>query len=265
MHSCNYVNLSLLLGLGLLTTLIIAFQLTIYRKTQFTLSAILTNQNLNYQEIESLFSIFSILKIRAPLPPMRGWTVSPDFANTLISQILENRPKIILELGSGLSTLVSAYCLEEIGQGKIISIDHEKEYATKTLEALSTHKLREFVEIRYAPLTKISLDKEEWHWYDMSAFTEIQCVDLLVIDGPPADFGSMVRYPALPLLDHLLSDNAVILVDDANRVGESKMVEKWLKQFSNMHLEFVSNEKGIFILKKVPLKIVTASKVVEAG
>lgn len=252
MHSLSLINTKLAVLIILATALLIVFQVIIYRRIQFTLRAILRDQHSNYREIESLFSIFSTLKIRAPLPSMREWAVSPDFASTIISQILENKPKVILELGSGVSTLISAYCVQQIGEGKIISIDHEVEYATKTLKALSTHGLRELVDVRSAPLSNINLENKDWPWYSMNAFDGIQGVDLLVIDGPPASYGSMARYPALPLIANLLSDNAVILVDDANRDSESEMVRQWLKRFINFQLEYSDNEKGVFILKKIP-------------
>ena len=45
-----------------------------------------------------------------------------------LSIIFSIKPDTILELGSGVSTIISAYCLKKIGNGKIISLDHEKEY-----------------------------------------------------------------------------------------------------------------------------------------
>ena len=52
----------------------------------------------NYRQVEALFSMFSTLKLRHPLPPMRVWPISPDFANIVISLIAEHRPGLVLEI-----------------------------------------------------------------------------------------------------------------------------------------------------------------------
>jgi len=41
-----------------------------------------------YQQLEALLSITTILSMRAPLPFMRGWAISPVFGVLLISEIL---------------------------------------------------------------------------------------------------------------------------------------------------------------------------------
>src|SRR5436305_13590022 len=41
----------------------------------------------NYRQVESLFFLFSTLKFRYLLPPMRVWAISPDFVNIVISII----------------------------------------------------------------------------------------------------------------------------------------------------------------------------------
>ena len=55
-------------------------------------------------KIDALFSIFSIIQLRHPLPAMGHWAVSPDFARILVDVILDRKPGLILELGSGAST-----------------------------------------------------------------------------------------------------------------------------------------------------------------
>jgi hypothetical protein len=74
-----------------------------------------------YQQLEALTSLTSILPIRYPLPPMRGWAISPDFGVLLVSEILNKKPHVVVELGSGVSTLLIAYCLELVGHGRVVS------------------------------------------------------------------------------------------------------------------------------------------------
>jgi predicted O-methyltransferase YrrM len=91
------------------------------------LNAQLASADNLYQQLESLISVTSILSLRTPLPPMRGWAISPDFGVLLVAEILRKKPRQVLELGSGVSTLLIAYCLEKIGHGRVVSFDHDKD------------------------------------------------------------------------------------------------------------------------------------------
>jgi len=55
--------------------------------------------------------------------------------------------------------------------------------------------------------------------------------DLLIIDGPPNGTQHLARYPALPILFHLLSEDVAVLLDDAFRVDEREIVKLWQKEF----------------------------------
>src|ERR687891_1928258 len=66
----------------------------------------------DYPQTETLSSLLAVLRPRAPFPPFRGWAISPDFAVLLLTQVLTRRPARVVELGSGVSTLVLGYALE---------------------------------------------------------------------------------------------------------------------------------------------------------
>jgi hypothetical protein len=73
---------------------------------------------------------------------------------------------------------------------------------------------------------------------------------MLIIDGPPGNIQHLARYPALPLLFHLLSDDVVVLLDDAFRADEREIVKRWLKEFGGFSLEEIDAEKGAAILRR---------------
>jgi len=182
---------------------------------------------------------------------MRGSAISPDFANILVSIIFEKKPKTIVECGSGVSTLIISYCIKKMGCGHIWSIDHEKKYSDITSNNLKTHGLASFSTVIVAPMKLIDIDNKNYNWYDTKGLTAIQNkIDMLIIDGPPRNYSDEVRYPALPLLYEYLSDDAVIILDDANRKGEKEIVRKWLKQYKCLSYEWVDSEKGAVILRK---------------
>jgi predicted O-methyltransferase YrrM len=207
--------------------------------------------NENYRQIESLFFLYSTLKIRHPLPPMRDWAISPDFANIVISLIRERRPKLVLELGSGVSTLITAYTLEENKEGGVLSLDHDAQFAATTMDNIAKHGLQAIATVTLAPLKEIKIHDKSWLWYDIAQLHNLEPVDMLIVDGPPVTTQKLARYPAMPVLFPVLSADAVILLDDAHRADETKIVNLWLQEFRNFKRENVDAEKGATILRRI--------------
>ena len=96
---------------------------TVKRVNQQCQSKILSSLKQNYTQLESFIWLQKKLLIKNHLPPLRGWPVSPDFLLYLHSWIVKNRPKVIVELGSGASTIVIADALKQNGCGRVISLD----------------------------------------------------------------------------------------------------------------------------------------------
>ena len=80
----------------------------------------------HYAQVQSYVSLMRTIKPRKALPVMRGWAASPDFINLVLSHVQDNRPKVILELGSGVSTICLAYFLKDLGMGHVFSVDHQQ-------------------------------------------------------------------------------------------------------------------------------------------
>lgn len=203
-----------------------------------------------YRNIESLFSIFSFLRISAPLPAMREWAISPDFAKLIVESIRTRKPQLVVELGSGVSTLIAGYALKEAGSGTVISLDHDEHFAAVTKSNLSKHGLSRLAKVVHAPLHKVLLQGRTHLWYETGALAGLEDVDILIVDGPPGRLQELARFPALPLFWSHLRDNAVILVDDAGRADERKMVELWCREFPSLQIESIDTEVGALILTK---------------
>lgn len=56
---------------------------------------------------QALNSLHSILGSDRPLPVFGQWAIDPDFAQLIMDKIILNQPATILELGSGLSTVIA--------------------------------------------------------------------------------------------------------------------------------------------------------------
>lgn len=211
----------------------------------------------SYVQTEAYLALLHHLRPRLPLPPMRGWAISPDFGRLLLRLTLRHQPRAILECGGGTSTLLLAYALERLGQlpqGQIVSLDHEACFAQATRDELDAHGLSSYARVIHAPLKPLSLEGRAWAWYDCGAVPPppAQGYDLLLIDGPTQHGNPepMVRYPALPVCYAALAEGALILLDDAARHDEAQAAERWLSSFALEELPTWDTEKGARLFRK---------------
>lgn len=199
-------------------------------------------------------AVRDVLALRAPLPPMRGYAISPDFALILLEIIRDYRPTHLMELGCGVSTLIGSYGLEKYHpHGHITSIEHQAAFADFTRDNLTKHGLTDFVTVIHAPLTMLyRVHGWRGRWYASESIGGDKPIDLLVIDGPPQyqNPQRLARYPALPLLFDRLAAGALILVDDADRRGERRAVKRWLREFPLREIRRFDTEKGTVLLQK---------------
>jgi predicted O-methyltransferase YrrM len=184
-------------------------------------------------EVEALVQLFRTFTPRAPMPSSGGFALNPTDLLDLLHLIRTRAPKLVLELGSGTSTVWIAYALEQSG-GRLVSLDHDPAYAEKTRSALAAHGLTDVAEVRDAPLRPVVLDGRSFPWYDTGALADLHEVDLLLIDGPPEKTGPDARYPAMRVLEDRLADAATVVFDDAHRQDEQVALRKWLETIEGL-------------------------------
>ena len=193
-----------------------------------------------YHQVEAIEQLLPLLKLKAPLPPSRGWAASPDFLLALAHTTQTIKPKLAVELGSGTSTLV----LAKSGAKKIVSLDHSIEFGNQTREMLLNHGVRG-VDIR---INDLETYPQGYKWYAKSSFKGLAKIDLLVIDGPPSSTNADARYPALLHLVPLLSPRATVILDDVFRDEERKLADAIVAALPGHAMKIVSHEKGTAII-----------------
>jgi predicted O-methyltransferase YrrM len=200
-----------------------------------------------FSQLQALSVLERSLALDKPLPLLRGWAGSPDFLLTVSMAIKENRPNVVMECSSGASTLVIARSLQLNGQGHVYSLEHDPVYAAKTNKLLLEHALSSWATVIHAPL---ETKRTETPWYSEDVIpTDLQAIDLLVIDGPPSTIAPMARFPALPRLIGRMSKHAKVIIDDTARTDDSKMIQLWLKSFPHITARDGSCEKGCMLLQ----------------
>jgi hypothetical protein len=184
-----------------------------------------------FSSLLNMISILPQLGIDGVLPPFphQGFEITGEEAVYLLSLILRHRPKLVLELGSGSSTVLFAAALRANGGGRLISVEHDEAHARHTAQMLEQAGLSSWVTQETAPLTERRVGDRTFSWYALDPLlrTLNEKIDFLFVDGPPGKIQSLSRYPALPVLAPYLAPRAIVFVDDGGRDDEMQMIELW--------------------------------------
>lgn len=200
-----------------------------------------------HQQLRELARVEAALDLPEPLPATRGWAASPDFLRVLIEHVRAARPAVVVECGSGTSTIVLARALQLAGRGHVYTLDHDKDFAEQTRENLRRYQLADWATVIDAPLGARPIEGRDWPWYDVTGLPD-RPIDLLVIDGPPEGTGAMARFPAGPLLFGRIAKGGAVILDDADRRDERRAVAAWTKQFPAFVVSKRATEKGCAVL-----------------
>jgi predicted O-methyltransferase YrrM len=202
-------------------------------------------------QLSGVVGLYETLKPPRPYPSFGGWAIAGDCALRLVRLILSMRPELVLETGSGLSTILVAQALELAGSdGKVVSLEHQAEWVDATTKMVAEYGVDHRSQVIFAPLVDTVIGKETFKWYDMTQFDLPQEINILFIDGPPNATGQLARYPAIPLLYDRLTTDGVVLMDDAIRPEEKSVVDRWAAEFPDLVIRTHRDAKGTVELTK---------------
>ena len=235
----------LVIGLSVALFLILSLAMEIHERVR----DIRLEQRDHDRQLQSVLNLHAMLNLESPLPTMRLAALSPDAAVDYLTLIKDRKPQTIVELGSGVSTLIASMLLKEQGSGRVYALDHDADWLELTRQMLVRHNADANADLRHAPLVPVQGATEPW--YDPKALEGIGEIDLLLVDGPPdyRDRGS--RQPGLSLMLPKLSSNAVIVVDDCRRPRWYKWVKNWASENGFDLVEpFASEKTTLFLYRK---------------
>jgi hypothetical protein len=193
--------------------------------------------------------------------PLHGWPISPDFALQLVRLIRDKRYDLIIEFGSGTSTLISLRTFEQFNlhsasqaapPHRLITFEHLDAYHQKTTDLVASCSNRTLLDLRLRPLEPWADATGSYSYYaGTAAIAEaIQAVAasmeqplkaLVIIDGPPGGTCHWARYPAVPIVLDAASgmDLSVdFLLDDMIRTDEKEMALAWEQQIQAFDLRY---------------------------
>lgn len=155
--------------------------------------------------------------------PWSSGAMRPAGLVLVCNEIVHGRRERVVECGSGVSTVLLARLLRDRRAGSVVAIEHDADWAGLVEELLQREGLGEVATVVHAPL------EGDPPWYARAALDAMDEIDLLLVDGPPADGPGegLLRAPALPFFEPRLGDGATVILDDLQRPGERNVVEAW--------------------------------------
>lgn len=176
------------------------------------------------------------------LPNLGSWKADTGLLTLVAEHILAERPKVVVEFGTGASTLIVARALKMAGEGRFISFDQHAGFVEATRSWLAEHGLS--ADIRAVPLGAAPAG---WSglWYDHGELPEQ--IDLLLIDGPPWTVHPLTRGAAATVFDRIAPGGTIIL-DDGARPGERVIARGWRKRWPDFDFRLLkSGTKGTLV------------------
>ena len=207
--------------------------------------------------------------------PLHGWPISPDFALQLVRLIRDQNYDLIIEFGSGSSTLICLQTFERFNLHsvtqpeslpRLITFEHLEEYHHKTNDLVESCVNRTLLNLRLSPLEPWANSTGNYNYYSGTASiregfhavansVEHPLKVLVVSDGPPGGTCHWARYPAFPIVLDAASGMDIsidFLLDDMIRTDEKEMAMAWEERIKAFGLTYeridYNFEKGGMLL-----------------
>ncbi|KRF42708.1 hypothetical protein ASG96_22350 [Terrabacter sp. Soil810] len=184
-------------------------------------------------------AMHALTALSGPYLPWGSGAMRPAGLVTVCNDIVLNERRRIVELGSGISTVLLARLMTQRpphGGFLMASVEHDPLWARWVRAQLDREGVGADVTIVQAPLLPHPRAESGMSWYDEAALAQglgealgTDPIDLLLVDGPPAHAAGhgLSRYPALPVLESRLTPGATVVLDDVERPGEQEVLRRW--------------------------------------
>jgi len=180
----------------------------------------------NKQAINEIYSSIELSKIDISFLPQTSFSVSSTLLLHIINDLIINKRKYILELGTGISTVYISKIIDQFNlDARFISIDQSKEWIHTVEKQLYANTPRASTQLFHIPYD------EKTHWYDNEKLNLIFeandfIFDLILIDGPDTKKTASSRSYFTKTLGKnyfKLNKSFSIFVDDTYRKEEKEL------------------------------------------
>lgn len=206
--------------------------------------------------------------------PFRKEQISPDLGLLLIDLLSKNRYDLIVEFGSGTSTVLMAKLVASLpnadaqtsgnGSLQIIAFEHLPSLQEKTMFQLEKQRLQHIAQVHLAPFENYREGSGTGSsYYDCQkvlseASAKLNLREnhriLVLVDGPSEGTNLMAKLPALDVLKvHFPMACIELVLNGYRRPNELAIVETWARECARSGIPFsseeVQTEKGCAIFR----------------
>jgi len=155
---------------------------------------------------------------------LRAWG-NPGYAAGLryleqIARLMRETEGVVLECGSGVTTLLAGLLAEKYGR-HVWTLEHHPDWCGTIRRQLARRGIRT-VKVCHAPLTGYG----DYEWYRIPEIPLPADFGLVICDGPPGRTQGG-RYGMLPQMQARLRPDCRILMDDTHRRKERAVMDRW--------------------------------------
>lgn len=171
-------------------------------------------------------------RFATPLP-WSDWSLPPRALLEILTAVQRFDAPVIVDCGSGVSTLYLARAVRAIGRGQVVALEQDAAWGASVTRLLEQNDLQAWGRVVVVPLQDLTVCGRSSPWYAPPAdlLPSDSRVDIVVVDGPVGRDGVLVRLAALPHFWDRLSDRAVVFLDDTLRPEEQEICRLWREQF----------------------------------
>ena len=189
----------------------------------------------------------SFFKMRSYIP-ITPWGISPTGIVQILNHITIYKPRVVLELGSGISTVYIAKLIAQNGlTTRFYSVDNDQAWMNGVGEWIRNEEAADHVRFVHAPLTsELSYKGRQIRWYETRALDQTvqkDAVDFLIVDAPSGDLPYSRAGAFLYFAEEIASGTLSYFLDDAHRKEEKEIVET-LGYNNRFHLDYAMGGKG---------------------
>lgn len=182
------------------------------------------------REVEAQHQLENTYRPEGLRPLLGGWALTPSGMLDIVQTISKDSPDVVVECGSGTSTIWIALALRATGGGHVYALEHDPEFAHETRRQLSAQGLADYATVVDAPIVEQNGANGIVEWYDIRGVDDVSRIDVCVVDGPPQTLGDLRKF-ALELLSERFAVGTRIFADDVNRDSEKIMIADWAATF----------------------------------
>lgn len=175
-----------------------------------------------------------------------SWAIGEDAFAEVVSTFSSIQPKVILEFGSGVSTVRLAL---EFPETKIFSVEGDPQFSQQTRQLLAEAKVDDRVVVIESRIS--------WRFVGCSLCCSYEDIDLpslvdaVLIDGPPRRFHRGREAVLFSILSKIRT-GGIIILDDYNRADERRAVKVCHSAYpSSLTTRTVNKGHGLCVLTKI--------------